>query len=242
MTGTNFASLIRKYTSTNSTTLPNADIVLFANVVKDDFAKEIIKIDEDLFGVPVTTNLRASSTTDISQREYAFPVDNMKVKRVEAKLDGTNWVKLIKFDPIIIPRPITDAEITDRFTNTNTGGYWDKFRNAIWIYSGTISAVTDGLRMWHIAYPVDIDADDLSGSTDLSEDPTSTTASLPRQFHELWARKISIIWKGNREKPLPLTERELRFDKDFKDALASMNNIDEETITGQLPSDSHLQY
>lgn len=243
MTGSNFASLVRSYTRTNSTTLLDATIVLLANTVKDDFAREIIKADEDIFGVPVTTNLRASSPSDINQREYALPTDNMKIVRVEAKLDGTSWVKLERFDPAIYPRPLTDTEVTNSFANENNKAFWDKFRNSLWIYAGAITATTAGLKMWHIAYPSNIDATDLADtSADLSEDPSATTSSLPRQFHELWARKISIIWKSSREKPIPLSEIELVFDKDFKKAMASIDSIDEGGLVGTLPDDSHLQY
>lgn len=242
MNGINFASLVRKYTRTNSTTLPDADIVLFANVVKDDFAKEIIKIDENIFGVPATTNLRASDSSDIGKREYAKPSDDMKIVRVEAKLDGSNWVKLEKFDPEVFKRPVIESEVLNQFANENGRAFWDKFRNAIWLYTGAITATTAGLKIWHIAYPADIDSNDLASATDLSEDPTTTTSSLPRQFHELWARRISIMFKSTREKPLPLTDFELAFQKDFERALASMANVDEGGQFGTLPSDEEYQY
>lgn len=243
MIGTAFASLVRYYTRTNSTTLADADIVLLANTVKDDFAKEIIKADEDLFGVVADTDLRASDTDDFTQREYPLPADNLGVKKLEAKLDGTNWVDLIKFDLSKWKRPTTEAEVIASFGNAQGNAYWDKFRNSIWIYSGDISAaVTDGLKIHYIAYPSDIDATDLAASTDLSTDPSTTESSLPKQFHELWARKISIIWKSSRDKPIPLSERELVFDKDFQKAIDAIENIDEADIKATLPNDEVYQY
>lgn len=243
MVGTKFASLVRFYTRSNSTTFSDADIVLIANVVKDDFAKEIIKADEDYFGVPETTDLRATSDSDFTLREYPLPTDDMKVIRVEGKLDGTNWTKLIKFDLTQWTRPTTEAEVIDHFTNSYGGAYWDKFRNAIWLYTGSIaSAVSNGLKIHHIAYPSDINTGTLAdASTDLSEDPTTTTSGMPRQFHELWARQIAIIYKSSKEKPIPLSERELTFERDFKKAIASIENIDSEGTYGQLPDDSDLQ-
>jgi hypothetical protein len=53
-----------------------------------------MKVDEDIFGVPATRDLVASSTSDFSLREYSLPEDVMAVKTVEAKLDGSNWVRL----------------------------------------------------------------------------------------------------------------------------------------------------
>lgn len=242
MTGTQFAQLIRLYTRTNSTTLPDSEIVIRGNVIKDDFAKEIAKADEDLFGVPATRDLVASSLTDSTAREYTLPEDYLKIKRVEAKLNGTDWVEMDEFDLTEFHRTTNESEILNTFTNSEGGAFFDVFRKSLWLYSGTITATTGGLKLWYIAYPADILAGDLSGTTDLSIDPTTITAGIPRQFHELWARKLSIDWKSNREKPIPLTERELNFDKDFEKAMSSMRNpnLDRE-LAGVLPDDTALQ-
>lgn len=243
MKGTNFASLIRKYTRTDSTTLTDAEIVLIANTVKDDFAEEIIKVDEDYFGVPETTNLRATNGSDIGLREYAKPVDNMKINRVEAKVDGSNWLKFERFDPERFDRPLIESEVLNSFGNIQGKAFWDTFRNSIWLYCGEISLVTAGLKIWNIVYPADITASNLADAdADLSEDPTDTTSSLPRQFHELWARKVSMIWKSTREKPISYNELEEKFDDDFAKKLASIANIDEGGDYGTLPNDERLQY
>lgn len=243
MTGTQLAALIRTYTRTNSTTLPDSDIVLLANVIKDDFAKEIAKVDEDYFGVPATRDLIASSLTDPTAREYTLPEDYLKIKKVEARLDGTNWLKLNEFDLEQYQRTTNEAEILNQFSNENGRAFYDIFRKSLWIYSGTITANSAGLKLWYIAYPADIEEADLSGTQDLSLDPTTITAGMPRQFHELWARRFSIIWKSNREKPIPLTERELTFTPDFKSALSSIRNPNlDRSQEGSIPNDSHLQY
>lgn len=238
MIGTNFASLVREYTRTNSTTMPDSKIVLLGNVVKDDFAKEIMKADEDIFGVPATRDLIASSTS----REYSLPEDNLKIIRVEAKLDGTKFIKLGELNLAQYERTTDEATIINTFANEKGKCFYDIFRRALWIYSGTIADVADGLKLYYIAYPSDITTGDLSGNTDLSIDPTSTTSQLPRQFHELWARKISIMWKSNREKPIPLTERELVFNDDFTKAMESIinPNQDRENV-GTLPDDTKYQ-
>jgi hypothetical protein len=244
MTGTNFAALIREYTRTNSTTLTDATIVLLANTVKEDFAPEIMKADEDLFGVPATRNLIASAIS----REYSLPEDNLKLIRVEAKFDGTNWVKLHELNLALYRRTTDEATITRLFNNSEmnagnpSGAQYDIFRKALWLYSATIEAVTAGLKLYYIAYPADIVAGDLAGSTDLSIDPTTTTSQIPRQFHELWARKVSIMWKSNREKPIPLNERELFFEKDFKKKISSITNPNQDRDNeAKLPDDTHLQ-
>lgn len=239
MTGQNYALLVREYTPTNSTTLPDTTIVLLSNVVKDDFAKEIAKADEDIGGVPATRNLIASTTS----REYSLPEDFLIIKRVEAKFDGTNSIKLEEFDLTQNKRENDEAVITAYYTNERGHSFYDIFRNALWIYSGTITAVTAGLKLWYVQYPADISTGSLALATDLSLDPTTTSWQIGRQFHELWARKVSIMWKSNREKPLPLTESERNFDTDFKSAISSITNLNKDReIVGGLPTDVHLQY
>ncbi len=243
MTGTEFAQLVREYTRTNSTTLTDATIVLLANVIKDDFAKEIVKADEDFFGVPSTRDLVASSLTDPTAREYTLPEDYLKIKKVEARLDGSNWIQLKEFDITQYDRTTNESEILTQFANEEGRAFYDIFRKSLWLYSGTIVANSDGLKLWYIAYPANIATADLSGSQDLSLDPTSTTAGMPRQFHELWARKLSITWKSNREKPIPLSERELIFGSDFKSALSSIRNPNlDRSEEARVPYNDGSQY
>jgi len=243
MTGLQFAQLVREYTRTNSVSFTDASIILLANVIKDDFAKEIAKADEDYFGVPSTRDLVASSNSDPTAREYTLPEDYLKIKKVEACLDGTNWLQLKEFDLIQYQRTTNEAEILNQFSNDEGKAFYDIFRKSLWIYSGAITANSGGLKLWYIAYPADIAVADLSGTQDLSVDPTTVTAGMPRQFHELWARKISITWKSSRPKPIPLTESELVFTPDFKSALSSIRNpnLDRSQI-GSIPYNDGQQY
>lgn len=249
MTGTNFAATIRNYTRTNSTTLTDAEIVLLANVVKDELAPLVMEADEDIFGIPATRNLVASDANDFTAREYSLPDDYLAIKRVEAKLDGSNWIALQELDLSQYNHPTTESEVINRFNNSAVdvgnpqGARYDIFRKSLWLYSGTISAVTGGLKLWYIAFPKDIATGDLSGSTDLSIDPDTTHSSLPRQLHELWARRVSILWKSNREKPIPLNEREVVYGTDLKRQINMLKNPNKDReLVGRLPDDSRLQY
>lgn len=238
MTGTNFAATVREYTRTNATTLPDSKIVLLANLVKDDFAPTIKDADEDLFGVIATRDLIASATS----REYSLPDDNLRIIRVEATFDGSHPVKLGELNLALYKRTTDEATIITKFSNEEEACFYDIFRKSLWIYSGTIAAVTGGLKLFYIAYPADIQTSDLSGTTDLSLDPTSTTSQIPRQFHELWARKVSILWKSNREKPIPLTQVELSFEKDFTKKIGEITNQNEDRENvAQLPDDTKWQ-
>lgn len=242
MTGVNFAALIRNYTRTNATTLPDTEIVLLANTIKDEFAPQIMEADEDLFGVPATRDLVASSSSDFGLREYSLPDDYMAIKSVDARIDGVNWIHLTELDLTNYKRVSDEATVTSLYSNNEGEAFFDLFRNSIWLYTGTVSAGTGMLKIWYIAFPADITTGSLALTTDLSIDPTTTTSQLPRQFHELWARRISIIWKSNREKPIPLTEREQMFEKDFKKMVGSIKNANKERDNiAKIPSDVHLQ-
>ncbi len=242
MTGVNLAALVRNYTRTNSTTLPDSEIVLLANVVKDEFAPQIMEADEDLFGVPATRDLVASSSSDFGLREYSLPEDALAVKAVEAKLDGTNWAHLTEFDLTGYRRVSDESTVLSEFSNNEGEAKFDIFRKSLWIYSGAISAGTGTLKIWYIAYPADITAATLALTTDISIDPSNVTSALPRNFHELWARRIAILWKSNREKPIPLTEREQVFDRDFKKQMSAIRNANKERDNvATLPSDTWMQ-
>ena len=223
MTGVAFAALIRKYTRTNATTLTNADIVVLANPVKDDIAEELMVADEHYFEVPNYIDLVAS------RREYPLPDDNLGIARVEAKLDGTNFIKLVHADAGQYSRTTDETTIVSRFANVEGSAYYDIVRRSIYIYSGAITSVAGGLKLVNSTYPQDITVSTLNLSTDMSIDPSPTQFSLPRSLHELWARKISINYKSNREKPLPLTDQELLYDRDLRRKISLLTNQDKDT-------------
>lgn len=242
MTGTNFASYVRKLTKTNSSTFTDADIVLFANIVKDMFVTEIKKADEELFTIEMTTPLKASVDGNLTTREYPLDKDIVNIKRVEAMFDGENWIKLTEIDPTEFTTPLTESEIISKFSNTQGNCFYDLSRGSLFIYSGTISAVTAGLKLFAEIYAEDITTSHITSSTDLSVPSTDTKFRLPVQFHELWARKVSILFKGSKEKPIELSQHELKFEPDFDDQIEAITNANtDRDIIMELPDDSYLQ-
>lgn len=233
MTPQEFATYVRIKTRTNSTTFTDADMLALMKVRQDEIAKAIMKANEDILLIPQYTSLVAD------QREYPLPQDILsRIKRVEAKLDGTNWLKLDEFDMTEYTDPLyNESDITDHFANEEGEAYYDILRKSIKIYSGTITDVTNGLRVWCNTWPTAIT--DLSSTTDMSQDPSTTTHGVPREMHEIWARGVIIDWKSSREKPIPLTEQELNYKVDLMEAVNSLKhaNLDREVI-GRLPDAS----
>jgi len=235
-----FAAYVRYKTKTNSTTFPDAEILAYMEVRQDEIARAILKADEDILLIPQEDDLVAD------QREYSFPADILsRIKRVEAKLDATDFIPLTEIDINQIDYPIaTEADITAIFNNSQlskgnpNGARFDILRRALYILSGTITDVTDGLKVWCMTYPAVI-TDLTEATTDMSVDPSDTTHGIPREMHEIWARGVIIDYKESKEKPIPLTERELVYKTDLQETIETLKhgNLDREVL-GHLPPQS----
>lgn len=233
MTAAQFAAYVRLKTRTNSTTFTDADIIILMRQRQDEISQDIIKADEDLLLIPQYTSLVAN------QRDYPFPTDILsRMKRIEAKLDGTNWLKLNEVDLLEIKTPVSsEIDITNNFENLKGRCFYDLLRKSIYLYSGTITSVTDGLKLWCNTWPTAIT--DLTGTTEMNIDPSTTTHGIPRSLHEIWARGVIIDYKQGKEKPIALNEHELNYDRDKQKAIETLKhgNLDREVI-GSLPSAS----
>jgi len=237
MTPASLSSYIRLKCRCNTTTLTNADLLILANVVKDNICQRALETDEDIFLVPTYMNLVAN------QREYPLHSNILsRIKRVEAKLDGTNWLKLKNFDLTDHSKPVTpESNITYYFSNSEGEAFYDIMRKALWIYSGTITSVTDGLRVWQNTWPADLT--DMTSTTDMSTDPSTTTHGVPKELHRVIAKGIIIEYKESKEKPIPLTEGEQRFEFDVEKAIQTLKKADyDREIQGSIPYNDGSAY
>lgn len=235
MTPAQFATHVRLLTNTNSAGFTDAQILALMNTFKDDLAKEIIKVNENYFCIPMTTDLV------LNQREYAFP-DNLlgQIKLAEAKLDGTNWKRLIEVDYNLDNYTTDNTTIKSTFQGKNPA--MQILRNSIWILNDTdIAAVTAGLKIHAFIYPADFSS--MASTTDMAVNPSTTTFGWPRQFHELLARRVIIEYKGSRDIPIQLTQKEQNYYNDLQMALdsISLENLDRETL-GNVPSEDGFSY
>lgn len=235
MTPTKFASIVRYYTGTDSTTFTDAEIMLLANAYKDEIASQIVLRNEDYFGMKFTRDLEAG------RREYALPDEVLNsIKYVEAILDGSNQVHLDEFDINSYKRPTSEAEIILQFGLLSPK--YDIYRRSLYLYTGeTVPAVTGGLILWAIIYPADIT--DLSSVLDMSVDPSTTTHGFPRQFHELLARRVSIGYKSSLPKPKKLSPKEMLYDVDMERALNAITGGNQDrTVIATTPYNDGQQY
>ena len=109
------------------------------------------------------------STADLvaNQREYTFPSDIFKIKRIDLKLDGTNWTPTIWLDESEVGNSIaSESDITNKFNNASPSV--SLFDKSYFVWSGTIAAVTGGIKIWY--------TEDIVGVDDSGDDLTAFTA------------------------------------------------------------------
>lgn len=231
------ATYVRKKTKTNTTTFPDADIILYAAIWMDQISARVVDIDEDYFGAPQYADLVNS------QREYPLPTDMLNhIKKVEAKLDGTNWINLIALDLTQYPRATDETTITSIFNNTEGHAYYDIYRGSIWLYSGSITGFAAGnqaLKLWAYQWPTAIS--DLTSTTDISIDPNNTSAGFPRVLHLSLADAIVIAKKQEADKEYQLNDYEAAWEDRLHKALHTLEGLDfNQSYTGRQPEKKQL--
>lgn len=236
MTFAKFATLVRYMTKTNSTTFTDAEILTLANVAKDEMAVEIGKrVGEDYFGLRFTRDLVAD------QREYELPAEIMsRIKYIEAQLNGSTWTKLNEIDLSQYQKTTDETTIRAEFGDRAPAfDLWDK---SLIIFSGdAIIDVTDGLKLWAIIYPADFT--DLTLTTDMSANPTTTSHGFPREFHRLLAVNVSANYKSSQTRPTPLTDDEKNFDNNFANKIDSLKGENEDrNFVPTVPEDDGSDY
>jgi len=232
MTPAQFAAYIRERTKTNSTTFPDSKILLYANIIKNDLVKEVTKANEDYFGMELVRTLVAG------KRNYAFPTYILNnIKYLQAKLDGENWNVLQEFDVNSYKGATDEESIQANFLGKKP--QFDIFGGELIIYSGSaIIDVVEGLKLWSMVYPADLTS--LTGTSDMSENPSDTEFGVPIELHFVWATKVIIEYKQSKEKPIPLTEREANVNNDLTLAINSLKGFNlDRSIVATVPDKSN---
>lgn len=238
MTPANLTADVRARTQTDPTTFTDAEILRIANSYIEQLALDIVDANEDILGMILTRDLSATSST----REYALDDNVIKIKAVEAKLDGTNWVRLKELDLSEYERTSDETTIVAYFANTTDKAHYDIYRRSLFLYTGAISStVTNGLKLWAIMYPASLT--DLTSTTDMSTNPTTTTLGFPKPFHGILARLVSRSYKSSGDRVLQLSqdEEENVIRGDIAKAINHLSqfNLDRET-TWKLPTGSDV--
>ncbi len=231
MTAAQLTTLIRKKTKTDSNTYPDAELLADVNLMKDEIASKIQQVRPEIWNTPAFANLKAD------KREYAFPDDVLNhIISLELKFsDDSDYVIATPISRKHYSGVLEESVIVNNFDNLNPR-YFIR-RDAVYILSGTIIAVTDGFKIVYDAFPADIP--NLTGTTDLSIDPSETEHGFPREFHELLARRVSQEYKDRNG--IKFSQKEQVYQQDLEDALEDFEiaNLDKQII-GSIPSGSTL--
>lgn len=222
MTYIEYANLIRRRTNTDSTTLPDSDIVLFTNAYLPTLSTRINETASKLLGVTAYQDLVAD------QREYPFPEDKYgSVLQIEAKLASnyTDWVRLIPVDIELLDIPLDEDSITTYFSNAQGSAKYADFRDSFFIYSGELDDVTDGIRMFYQGRIEPIASSHLSLNQEMNL-PISSSENwkhgIPVEFQELMARYVQIQWKTAGDRNISLSENEMRWEEDMRERLEAL--------------------
>ncbi len=230
MTGTQLATLIRRKTKTNSTTYPNADLLVDVNLMKDELVSRIQQVRPEIFNIKEDQNLVVSSTS----REYDIPDEALnRIIDLELKFSASgDFVTAAFLARRHYKDSLQESKIVNNFDNLEPR-YFIR-RKKVYVLSGTIVAVTNGFRLIYDRVPADLA--NMTGSTDLALN-TATENGIPKEFHELWARRVNIEYKS--ANLLPLSQKDLEYEKDLEKALDDLSTANlSETIIGALPPSS----
>ena len=233
MTGAQLAALIRRKTKTDSTTYTDANILIDINLMKDEIAAKIAAAKEEAFNVTTNDDLADD------QRLYPYETDVMnQLVRLELKFTASgDYVLATPIQLRQVRIPMQESLIVGEYGNESPF-YFIRGKH-IYILSGTIVDVTDGIQWVYRCFPVDLA--NITGVTDLSIDTSATELGFPREFHELWARRVSIEYKNTNN--VPLSKKELDYEIDLQKAIDDFDfpNADQEII-GELPSGAYRGY
>ena len=231
MTGAQLNTLINSKCRTNDTTFTQAEKLVLVNLFKDELAGRIQQVRPEVWNMPALDDLV------LNQREYAFATDLMN-RMVGLELKFTASGDYVLCDPIQRSHyldTLQESVIVANYDNLDPK-YFIR-RGAIYILSAAIIAVTNGIRFIYDVFPADLA--NLTGSTDLSLDPSTTSRGFPREFHEILARRVSMEYKDRMG--IKLSVMEMNYENDLQKLLDNFagGNLDEE-ITGKLPDDSDV--
>lgn len=207
MTGQTFTAYIRRQTKTNTATFPDADLVTFVNIAKDELAGEIVaNVDEGYFDVEMVRSLEADT------RDYTFTNDILKhIKYASAKLDGTKPEYLREADYSMAEvqnMPMLENDVVKAMYSGKKPEFLVTGRGVTILSANDIIDVVEGLKVVAEVYPEDLDSTRLNSTDDLSVPTTDVTHAMPRASHLLWATRVISMFKSSKEKPIPLTQSE----------------------------------
>lgn len=126
----------------------------------------------------------ATANLVASQQDYAFPSGILKVKRVEATYDGTNWFKAEPFDINQHSGATNTTSIAANFTVSQP--FYDLESSALKLYPIPTANVTAGLKIWYAREPAEFTSAEVTTGT---KEP-----GFDKPFHIMLALGMCYDW------------------------------------------------
>lgn len=157
MTYSEIKSLVYLYTKTNSTSLPDATMVILANRALERVVSLINRADSRWeFDDTNQTDLPIATTTLTSgQQDYSLATSHLSINRVEIKDTGGNWHLLRPIDRNTVTR-----EALAEYLGSGTPLEYDKIGNSVFLYPIPNYTQAASLKLYFTRGPVAFDSDD----------------------------------------------------------------------------------
>lgn len=188
MNYTDIKNTVYLYTGTNSTSLPDATMVLLANRALDRIVSLINQADSRWeFDDSNQTDLPIATTTlTTGQQDYSLATSHLSINRVEIKDQAGNWHLLRPID-----RNDINGEALDEYRSSNgTPREYDKIGNSVFLYPTPDYTQAASLKLYFTRGPVNFASDD-----------TTATPGFNSLFHKLvplWASYDYATAKGKK--------------------------------------------
>lgn len=242
---TDIVALARDKCKTNSTTFPDSTMLLYIKAKLPIYQSDIEGSNENYMGSIEHRDLIATGTgivevdgEDVLTREYNLPSDMIpRLGKVYAKLNGTKWTLLKHYD-LQEAGVLEEDRILEKFSNVEGVAGYTIFRGSLILLTGEIEAgVTNGLRIWTYSFSSLITSIPAVGSDD---DVEFDVYGIPETLHELFATALSLEWKSNQERPIPLTSMEQNYYALYRERIDALKGLDRsKSIQFSRPADGY---
>jgi len=133
-------------TNTNSTSLPDATMVVLANNALERVESLILQADTRWqFDDTNNTDLPIATTALVAdQQDYSFATSHLSITRVELKNSDGNWILLKPFDQ----NDLYNQSLTDYLKSSGTPMYYDKLGSSVFLYPKPNYSQASSLKIW----------------------------------------------------------------------------------------------
>lgn len=174
MTYSDIKTLVYQLTSTNSSSFPDATLVVSANNALDRVTSLIMASDGRWQFDDTNQTDFPIATTDVvqNQQDYALSTSHLEITRAEIKDTDGNWHKLTPIDQT----DVYNQSLTDFMKTPGVPMYYDKIANSVFLYPIPNYSQDDSLKLYFER-----------GPSYFASNDTTKTPGFNSLFHDLVA-------------------------------------------------------